>query len=106
MGVNHGVRNLVDKAHALDQVGHNGLAHPAQGKADDCDAKLDAVHHLIEVAMKSLNDQLLDAGIPNTDERKLGLCEESVSRYQEQDKENPEQHVGEHRLANSNIPKR
>jgi hypothetical protein len=65
--------------------------------------------------MKSLNDagadaagfdQLLDAGIPNTDERKLGRCEESVSRYQEQDKENPEQHVGEHRLANSNIPKR
>jgi hypothetical protein len=50
-------------------------------------------------------DQLLDAGIADSNQSELSSGKERIRRNQEQDEQDPEQHKGNHRIANSNIPK-
>src|SRR6266852_4450991 len=96
-------------------MGHHGLADPGQGQADHSHAQLHPVDHFVQTAMESLENagadaagvnQLLDAGVADADQCKLGRGKKSVSRDQEQYQQDPEQHKGNHLTANSNIPKR
>ena len=50
-------------------------------------------------------DELLDTGLADADQGKFGGGKESVGCDQEQDQKHPQQHKGDHGMANSNIPK-
>ena len=41
-------------------------------------------------------NELLNAGIPHADERKFSGGEERIGCYQEEDQEDPKQHIGDH----------
>src|SRR5580698_2505922 len=106
--------NLFYKTNVLDDAGNHGFTDPAEGQADDGDAELNAVDDLVEVAVQLLDnagtdaagfDELLDAGLANADQGEFGGGEERIGCDQQQDKKHLQQHVGKHRLGNSNIPK-
>src|ERR1700691_4081500 len=114
VGVNRGVGNLIYKAEAFNDAADDGFADPAEGQADDGDAELNAVDDFVEVAVQLLDnagtdaagfDELLDAGLANADQGEFGGGEERIGCDQQQDKKHLQQHVGKHRLGNSNIPK-
>ena len=86
---------------SFDHAGENGLSHPAKSQAGKGDTQLDAVHHLIEIAMQFLDgagadtaslDELLDASIAHAHQGKFCCREKGVGCYQEQDEKHPEQH--------------
>src|ERR1700691_1903568 len=105
VGVDGRVRNLMHKAQRTYQLGDHGFADPAQSQADDGDAELDAVDDFVEVLMQALDDtgagaagfnELLDAGVANTDQGELRGGEKRIRCHQEKDQEHAEQHKGDH----------
>ncbi len=105
MSIDGGMRDTVDELHPFDQAGHHGLADPAQGKADHGNSKLNAVDDFVEVLVEALHDagadtsginELLNAGVADTDQGKLGGREERIGCHQEKDQKDPEQHKSDH----------
>jgi hypothetical protein len=105
VGVNVGMRNLAEKF--LNHVGQQRFANPAEGKANYCDSKLNAVNHFIEIAVQFLDDagadssgldELLDAGFANAYQGEFGRGKERVGCDQEQDQKHPDQHKSDHGL--------
>ncbi len=105
MGVDGGVRHLMNETERLNQTGHHRLADPAQSQTDDGDAELNAVDDFIEMLMQALHgaradaaglDELLDSGIAHADQGELRGCEKRVRCHQEEDQEHAEQHEGDH----------
>src|SRR5580692_1860058 len=105
VGVDRHVRKALHELQAAYQAGHHGFANPAKGQADDCDAQLDAVDHLVEIRMQPLDhagadasgaDELLNAGIADADQGKFRSGEEGIGCHQEKDQKDPEQHVSDH----------
>jgi len=114
VGVNRGVGNLINKAEALNDASDDGLADPAQGQADYGDTELNAVDYFVEVTVQLLDDtgtnaaglyELLDAGFADAHQSEFGGGKERIGCDQQQDEEHLQQHIGKHRLGNSNIPK-
>src|SRR5215469_15590006 len=94
VGVDHEVGYPLQEAQALDEMGHHGFANPAQGQADDRDAKLDAVDDLVQVAMETLQNsgayaarlnELLDACVADGNQSKFRGGKEGVGRNQGKD---------------------
>ncbi len=88
-----------------DQARDHGLADPAESQADHGDAQLNAVHDLVEMLVKALDDaranpsrgdELLDASIAHAHQGEFGGGEERIGRHQKQDQKDPEQHKGDH----------
>src|SRR5581483_2666884 len=105
MRVNKDVRDLLQEPQSLDEMGDHRLADPAERKADDGDAQLDAGHHFVQIAMKSLQDtgadttgldKLLNTGFADADQRELGSGKEGIGRNQGDDQQYPEQHKSNH----------
>ena len=98
----HGeMRKALQVAYVTDQARDHRLTDPAQRKTDHRDAQLHAVYNFIQIGVQALDDtgadssgfnQLLDACIADTHERKFSRREERVRRYQKQDQKDPEQH--------------
>jgi hypothetical protein len=118
VGIDGGVRDLLDKAKRPYQLGNHGLADPAQGEADHGDAQLDAVDDFIEMLMEALHDagadaarfdELLNSGVANADQGELRCREKRICGHQEKDQQHAKQHEGDHLVAilmgNSSIPK-
>jgi hypothetical protein len=112
VGIDEYVRNTLQELEAFDEMSDHGLADPAEGEADDGDAELHTVDDFVQVAVQSLqntsadaagSDQLLDAGLTDTDQGKFGSGKEGVGRYQSYYQQDPEQHKGDHLRANFNI---
>src|SRR5579884_3735754 len=95
------MRDLLQKTEPLDEVGNHGLADPAESKADDRDAKLDTSYNFVKITVKALKDaradpaglnELLDPGLADADQGKLGSSKECVGRNQGDNQQYPEQH--------------
>jgi len=113
MGIDGYMRSsLAEKP--FDYAGEQWFANPAQGEAYYCDSQLNAVDHLIEIAVQFLDnagadapglDELLDAGFANAYQGEFGRGKERVGCDQEQDQKHPDQHESDHGWCNSNISK-
>ena len=89
----------------FDQPGQHGFTNPAQAQTGNRDPKLHAIDDLIQILVQSLDytradpvsvDQLLDARIAHTDQRKFSSSEESIGGYEQENKKDPQQHEGDH----------
>ena len=103
VSVDVGVWNLAENL--LDHVGEERFANPTQGQTYDRDPQLNPVDHFIQIAVQLLDnagtntagfDQLLNAGLANADQGKLGRSKERVGCDQKQNQEHPDQHEGDH----------
>jgi hypothetical protein len=99
------VGQALDDGQATDETGDHGLADPSQGKANHGDTELDAIDNFVEMLVETLHNagadtsgvnELLDACIAHTHEGEFGGGEERIGCYQEEDQEDPEQHIGDH----------
>ena len=99
-------RDVGDPAQEFfEQPSQRRLADPAQAEAGDGDAQLDSIDDLVQVLVQPLDnagadaagfDQLLDSGVADADQGKLGGREKGVGRNQEQDEKHPQQRKSYH----------
>jgi len=87
VGIDRGMRNLMNEAETFDQAGDHGFADPAESQADDSDAELDAVDDFVEMLMEALDDagsdtsgldELLNSGVANADQGELRSGEKRI----------------------------
>ena len=88
-----------------DDVGDGGFADPAEGKAGDGNAELDGGEELVDGVLEleggagagaAEGDELLDAGLTDTDEGELRGHEEAAGQNEEGHHDHAEEHPFEH----------
>jgi len=86
-------------------IGHGGFTDPAEGERGKRHAKLNGGQKLIDTLLElegcdgartAMRDQLLDAGLTNADEGKLGRDKETGSQDEEGDQNDAKEYPLKH----------